>query len=450
LILCFSDVKRQIHLAFAEVHTYGARVTTDHPVIAVDLPGRRPAGSLEGAQRPLDPINPRGATDIDAGTAGLLALYRTVGPLTRSEVSERTGWARMTVNTRLDRLVELGLLTPHGQTTASRGRPATRFRFHTGRGALLVADIGASAMRLALCDLGGNVRRRVDAVVDIADGPDLVLGEVERHFDRMLEEEGAADAVWGVGVSVPGPVEYATGTVVDPPIMTGWNGTRVPDRLGPRFDAPVVVEKDVNAMARGEQVTCYPEVADLLFVKIGTGVGTGVIAHGAVLRGAQGAAGDIGHTWADAEDARPRLLCRCGKQGCVESYASGWAIVRDLAAAGHPVSSVDQVVELVLHGDPVATSLVRDAGLVIGASLAHVVSLLNPSVIVVGGQLAAADEHLLAGIRERIYARSLPLATRNLRIARSQLDGDAGVLGLAHGLADTVLSPPVLTGRAAS
>jgi predicted NBD/HSP70 family sugar kinase len=408
------------------------------------------ASEAPEARRALDPMDPRAAADIDLGTAELLALYRTTGPLTRAEVSERTGWARMTVNSRLDRLVDLGLLEPHGQTTAARGRPATRFRFHAGRGALLVADIGASGMRLALCDLGGAVRRRVDVPVDIAAGPDAVLGEVERHFDQMVAAEGVAGAVWGVGASLPGPVEYATGTIVEPPIMTGWNGTRVPDRFGPRYGVPVVVENDVNAMARGEQATCYPDVADLLFVKTGTGVGAGVIANGAVLRGAQGAAGDIGHTWADAGEAGPRPLCRCGKQGCVESYASGWAIVRDLVAAGRSVTSVDQVVELVLNGDPVATSLVRDAGRVIGASLAHVVSLLNPSVFVVGGQLAAADEHLLAGIRERIYARSLPLATRELQITRSRLDGDAGVLGLARGVADTVLSPAVLTGRAAS
>jgi predicted NBD/HSP70 family sugar kinase len=408
------------------------------------------AVDLARACRPLDPLDPRDAADLDLGTAELLALYRATGPLTRAEVSARTGWARMTVNSRLDRLVELGLLEAHGQTTAGRGRPANRFRFHAGRGALLVADIGASGMRLALCDLGGAVLRRVDAAIDIADGPDAVLGEVERQFDRMVADEGVAGGVWGVGTSLPGPVEYATGTVVEPPIMTGWNGTCVPDRLGRRYGAPVLVENDVNAMARGEQAGCYPDVADLLFVKAGTGIGAGVIANGAVLRGAQGAAGDIGHTWADTEGAGARPLCRCGKQGCVEAYASGWAIVRDLAAAGRPVTSVDQVVELVLHGDPVATSLVRDAGRVIGAGLAHVVSLLNPSVIVVGGQLAGADEHLLAGIRERIYARSLPLATRDLRITRSRLDGDAGVLGLAHGLADTVLSPPLLAGRAAS
>ena len=243
-----------------------------------------------------------------------------------------------------------------------------------------------------------------------------------------------------MGVSLPGPVEFATGTVVEPPIMAGWNGTRIPERLG-RFAGTVFVENDVNAMALGEQRGCFPEVADVLFLKVGTGIGSGIISNGAVVRGAQGAAGDIGHLWADAD--RPtgrRLRCQCGKEGCVEAYASGWAIVRDLAEAGQPVTTVDQVMERVAFGDPLATGLVRDAGRVIGSALANAVSLLNPSVVVVGGQLAAAGEHLLSGIRERVYARSLPLATRDLQITRSRLDGDAGVTGLAYGLADAVLS----------
>jgi predicted NBD/HSP70 family sugar kinase len=383
---------------------------------------------------------------IDQGTAELLNIFRSTGPLTRAEVSEHTGWARMTVNSRLDRLVEAGLLEADGLTSASRGRPAAQFRFNPARGVLLVADIGASGMRLALCDLAGEVHRRVAAPVDIAAGPDVVLGEVERRFDQMLGDQALAGSVWGVGISLPGPVEFATGTVVEPPIMTGWNGTRVPDRLGAHFDVAVFVENDVNAMALGEQRACYPQVRDLLFLKTGTGIGAGIIANGSLLRGAQGAAGDIGHTWADAEDAHARRpLCRCGKQGCVESYASGWAIVRDLATAGQSIETVDQAVERVIFGDPLATSLLRDAGRVVGSSLAHMVSLLNPSVVVVGGQLAAAGEHFLGGLRERVYARSLPLATRDLQITRSKLDGDAGVIGLAHGLADAVLSPANLT-----
>jgi predicted NBD/HSP70 family sugar kinase len=386
---------------------------------------------------------------LDHGTADLLGLFRSTGSLTRAEVSERTGWARMTINGRLDRLVDAGLLEDDQPAVAGRGRPAARFRFSPEAGHLLVADIGASGMRVALCNLSGAVRARVDVAIDIADGPDSVLAEVQHRFDGLLAAAGQETATWGVGVSLPGPVEFATGTVIEPPIMAGWNGTRIPERLA-RFAGTVFVENDVNAMALGEQRGCFPTVADVLFLKVGTGIGSGIISNGAIVRGAQGAAGDIGHLWADVEvPSGRRLRCKCGKEGCVEAYASGWAIVRDLAAAGQPVTTVDQVMERVVFGDPLATGLVRDAGRVIGSALANAVSLLNPSVVVVGGQLAAADEHLLSGIRERVYARSLPLATRDLQITRSRLDGDAGVTGLAYGVADAVLSFDSVTQGAA-
>jgi len=382
-----------------------------------------------------------------AGAVSLLQLFRSVGPLTRAEVGERSGWARVTVNARIDALLESQLLTEDGLVAGGRGRPATRFRFDPTRATLLVADIGASGMRLAVCDLAGQVRSRTDVRCDIADGPDQVLGVALDGLAGLRDPLGDPP-VWGVGLSVPGPVEAATGRVVSPPIMTGWDGVVVPRLVQRRFDVPVLVENDVNAMAAGERAQCHPDVDDLFFLKVGTGVGSGVVSNGRVVRGAQGAAGDIGHTWADPVDdgvrPAPRPLCRCGKTGCLEAYASGWAMVEQLAESGHPVGSVDGLLLALRDGDRHAVAAVRAAGRVLGAGVAQAVSMLNPSVVVVGGQLAAADEHLLAGIRERVAQRSLPLATRDLQIVRSQLDGDAGVAGLAAGIAERVLGDPAV------
>lgn len=183
---------------------------------------------------------------------------------------------------------------------------------------------------------------------------------------------------------------------------------------------------------------------DLLFIKVGTGIGAGIIATGRTLRGAQGTAGDLGHIRADVDADREPPLCRCGKLGCVEAYAGGWAIIRDLVAAGRSVATVDDVVTAVHNGDPVATRLVREAGRVLGASVADAVGLLNPAIVVIGGQLSNTGEHLLAGVRERIYSRSLPLAMRDLKITASDLAGDSGVLGLADGLLDRLLTPHAL------
>lgn len=375
--------------------------------------------------------------------AEVLSLFRDVQDgLTKADVMRGTGLSRTTINQRMDGLLAAGLLGPAPEDARTKGRPAGRFVFNAGRGVLLVADIGATGLRTALCDLAGTVRTEREARADIASGPQEVLALVDQLFCSMLEEaQTDTDQVLGIGIDVPGPVDYAHGVVVSPPIMVGWDRYDIPGWFAPRYRCPVLVDKDVNAMAFGEQRIRYPQVPYLLMVKIGTGVGSGLIADGHVLRGADGAAGDLGHTQVEVADTPQPPQCRCGNAGCVEAYAGGWALVRDLQQAGCNVETVDDAVRLIRTGDLTAVRLLRRAARILGGVIADTVNLFNPRIITVGGQLAHADEQLLAGIREVVYRRSLPLATRNLQIIRSDLDPRAGILGLAHLLVDGIYAP---------
>jgi predicted NBD/HSP70 family sugar kinase len=306
---------------------------------------------------------------------------------------------------------------------------------------LLVADVGALGMRLARVDLEGRIEEANNTAVDIAVGPDELLGLVRKCFDE-LTASSAGRPLWGIGISLPGPVDYAAGRVISPPIMTGWHQFPVRETLQDWYGCPVLVENDVNAMAVGELHALPTPTDEFLVVKVGTGIGCGIVSGGRIVRGAAGSAGDIGHTAADTTGVRTETVdCRCGKRGCVETYAGGWALARDLSEnRGHAVS-VNDVVDLLERGDPTASRMVGDAGLIIGASLATAVSLLNPSAVVLSGQVAvAAGDHLLSSVRERIYARALPLATRNLEICVSSLWPDSGVHGLAHEVGEVVLS----------
>ncbi|HUR01314.1 MAG TPA: ROK family protein, partial [Nonomuraea sp.] len=281
-----------------------------------------------------------------------------------------------------------------------------------------------------------------DVRADVTSGPAAILTIVSELFAELLDERGHAPGdVLGIGIDVPGPVDFASGRVVSPPIMTGWDRFDIPGWFAVRYNCPVLVDKDVNAMAFGEQRLRYPEVPHLLMVKIGTGVGTGLIAGGQVHRGADGAAGDIGHIQVVVDDVAEPPLCRCGNVGCVEAYTGGWALVRDLQAAGRDVTTVDDAVRLIRSGDLVAVRLARRAARILGGAIADTVNLFNPRIIAIGGQLAHTDEQLFAGIREVVYRRSLPLATRNLQIVRSDLDPHAGILGLAQLLVDGIYSP---------
>jgi predicted NBD/HSP70 family sugar kinase len=373
----------------------------------------------------------------------VLSLFRDVSAgLTKADVMRHTGLSRTTVNQRIEGLLAAGLLIPAPEDARTRGRPASQFVVNRDRGVLLVADIGATGLRTALCDLGGEVRAEHETRADVTAGPEAILTLVGELFTKMLEEGRHADVdVLGIGVDVPGPVDFATGRVVSPPIMTGWDRYDIPGWFTPRYNCPVLVDKDVNAMAFGEQRLRYPDVPHLLMVKIGTGIGTGLIAGGHVHRGADGAAGDVGHIQVTVDDVDEPPICRCGNAGCVEAHAGGWALVRDLRAAGRDVTTVDDAVRLIRASDLVAVRLARRAARILGGAIADTVNLFNPRVIVIGGQLAHTDEQLFAGIREVVYRRSLPLATRNLQIVRSDLDPHAGILGLAQLLVDGIYAP---------
>ena len=273
----------------------------------------------------------------------------------------------------------------------------------------------------------------------MAAGPDVVLSWLERSFDRLLDETGRGRAALrGIGVGLPGPVEFASGRPVNPPIMPGWNRHPVGARLSERYGVPALVDNDVNIMALGEHWSHWREHAFLMFVKVGTGIGCGIVASGHVHRGADGAAGDIGHIHIPDHDD---VVCRCGNVGCLEAIAGGGAMAARLAQRGLGTRTSRDVVDQMLAGQPDAVLEVRQAGHVIGGVLAACVNVLNPEVIIIGGDVADAGEPLLAGIREVVYKRSLPLATGHLQIAISKLGDEAGIIGAAVMVLETILAP---------
>jgi predicted NBD/HSP70 family sugar kinase len=372
------------------------------------------------------------------GAGEMFQLLRDGRPRTRADLATVTGQSRSTIAARVDVLLASGLVSPSGEASSTGGRPPSTFRFNPAARVVLAVDLGATHARLAVTDLAGDVLAEHDEPIAIADGPGAVLGRVvELGRDLLAEAERPVEDLASIGVGLPGPVEHSSGRPINPPIMPGWDDADVPGILGDALHVPVLVDNDVNIMALGEHRTQWGSVDHLLFVKVATGIGAGIISDGSLRRGAQGSAGDVGHIAVPGGSDRP---CRCGNTGCLEAVASGPAIATELAEHGVAASDGADVVALVRAGDLEASRAVREAGRRIGGVLAACVSLLNPSVIVIGGQVAEAGEHLIAGIREVVYRRSLPLATQHLRIAASRTMGRAGVLGASAMAADHVLS----------
>lgn len=391
----------------------------------------------------------------------ILDLVRSGKAVTRPDIARSTQLGRAVVTQRLDQLIDLGLIIEGDVLAVPHGRSPRGLRFNKGLAHVLCADIGASGMFIGLANLAGEMLERVYVRNDIANGPEVTLSLVEEEFDKIVGQRGDFDInVWGIGLGIPGPVEFSTGRAVAPPIMPGWNEYDIRKRLQDRYNVPVWVDNDVNVMALGE-VRCGAAVGycDVVVIKISTGIGAGLVSNGVLHRGAQGAAGDIGHI-AVVDDSS--IICRCGNIGCLETLASGSALAArasEIAESGaspflatrlasHPIT-VSDVVSGAASGDHSCLTLMTDSARLVGDTVARIVNFYNPSLILLGGRLMIAGDAYLAAVRNIVYSRSLPLATRELVIAKVGLGERAALHGAASLALDSIFAPEHFATRAA-
>lgn len=365
-----------------------------------------------------------------AGSAGaMLRLIRTGQARSRAELVTLTGASRSTVSARVDQLLASKLVREAGPGDSTGGRPPKLLSFNAEAGCIIAVDLGVTSVDVAITDLATAILASESAVIDMADGPEAILRTINGLADTALVAAGRTAAeVRAIGVGIPGPVEFATGRPVHPPLMPGWHDFDVPTAFE-RFGVPVYVDNDVNVMATAEIAPGSRE--NFLVVKVGTGIGCGIVVDGEVYRGSDGCAGDIGHIYV----ADPRtVVCSCGNENCLEAFAGGAALQRDALELGLSAVTAKDVVEMALRGDRIAHDLVRNAGRRLGGVLAALVNFYNPARIVLTGGITHAGNLLLAGVREVVYLRSLPLAARSLEITvtdQGDLDGRLGAAIMA-------------------
>jgi len=394
------------------------------------------------------PVIGRSSARTPATAGEVFALIRDRGALTRAEVRDLTGLSRTAVSARVAALTARGLVTEREEGVSTGGRPPTLLRFNAAAGAVLAIAIGRSRTQVALADLTGELGGYVVIDRESSVGPDELMADIVKHADELLAEAGRDfTAVRGIGLSMPGTVDRDRGASLDSPVMRGWDGVELGGYFRSLTDAPVLVDNDANAMALAERRAVEPLVDDLLLLKLSTGLGAAFICGGSLQRGAIGAAGEFGH---NKVAAAAGLACRCGDTGCLEAVAGGWSLVRDLTAQGHQVGHVRDVIELANHGEPEARRLIRECGRHIGEAIAAAVNLLNPAVLVVGGDLAEASDVLMAGLRQTLYGNATALATRELRVIPSGHGDRAALLGSAALILERILSAGAIDAALAS
>jgi glucokinase-like ROK family protein len=385
----------------------------------------------------------------NAHQARLLHLLRDEGPQSRAELGDIVRLSRSKLALELDRLVELRLVEASGLAASRGGRRSGMMRL-SPRLRFVAFDIGASSVDVAVTNGELEILSHISEPCDVRQGPTAVL---DRALDLLgkLRDESLLPEIHGTGIGVPGPVSFREGTPVVPPIMPGWDRFPVRDVISQELGCPVLVDNDVNLMAMGElHGGLARSVDDFLLVKIGTGIGCGIVVNGTIYRGMSGSAGDIGHIRV-TEDGP---ICACGNAGCLEAYFGGAALARDALAAARAGRSTflaerlreagrltaEDVAAAAVAGDPVAVQMIREGGRRVGQVLAGLVSFFNPGLVIIAGGVAKLGHTLLAEVRSVIYRRSPPLATGNLPIVLSELGDTAGVIGATRLISDHIFS----------
>ena len=380
---------------------------------------------------------------VNSAEVEVIRALRRHGRISRTEISNITGWSKAKASQEIRSLVDKGYLVEFGEGVSQGGRKPRLLRINNQLGYIAGIDIGATSLDIALADVTGLILQRCSEPTDVHLSPETVLGRCSELLLELIQKQGAIPAqILGIGVGVPGPVDFARGVLVAPPLMPEWENFLIRDFFKGTFtSAFVVVDNDVNIMALGEQRAGEGTGVDhFIFVKIGTGIGAGIISNGKIHRGSDGSAGDIGHICVDKEGP----LCACGNKGCLEAMAAGPAIASKAmeAARNGSSSALSQIQEskggvirpedvnaACREGDQAALDIIRDSGQMIGDVLASLVNFFNPSHIFIGGGIANFGNHLLVAIRRAVLHRSLPLATTHLSIKFSRMGSNAGVVG---------------------
>ncbi|WP_327657383.1 ROK family protein [Streptomyces sp. NBC_00483] len=398
-----------------------------------------PIGSAPPPGQPM-PFSPAATLPpLEAAPLAIVVnLVRSGRATTRPELVTATGLSRKVVTQRVDQALALGLVEDGELAASSGGRQARTLRFRAGAGHLYAAVMGASEFTVAIMDLSGAVIASHHEDWDVEVGPRPTMERVQSAFSALALKTGLGRP-WAIGIGVPGPVEFATGRLVAPPIMPGWDGFSVRSWLREHYDAPVWVDNDVNLMALGEWTCGTPrDGRDMLFIKVGTGIGAGLVNGGRLLRGDRGAAGDIGHTHVTDD---PSAVCRCGQTGCLEAVASGWSMLeeshRRVTESPYLTKTLERTGRLTLGeigaaavtGDALALEMIDKRSHLVADVIANLVNFCNPGVLVLGGGVLRTGPRFVDLVSSTVRARCIRLVTAGLTVRAASLDHLEGVTG---------------------
>ena len=360
----------------------------------------------------------------------IVDFLRTNGIASRAELARRTGLSRSTISTLVADLQRRGLVVERAGQFAGEGqpgRPAALLELDPSAAAAVGVDFDHDKVRVAVSDLSRSVLAEASAPHDVDHDAQGALDLAAELAERVLQEAGLdRDRLLGVGIALAGPIDHDNGALHPSDVLPGWVGVDVADEMEGRLKSPVYVDNDANLGALAEVTLGAGRNASFAaYVSISSGIGAGIIVEGRPYRGHRGTAGEIGHFVVDPQGP----ICRCGNRGCLETLASGPALLRLVQASRDDELTVRQMIELARDGDAGCRRAIADAGQVVGGVVAGLVNLFSPEMVVIGGDLGEAGDLLLDPLREAVRRDALPAAAADLKVVAGELGERANLLG---------------------
>ena len=365
----------------------------------------------------------------DRNRQRIVDALRERGRLSQSELARVTGLSRTTVHTLVAELRGWGMLQEVAATPPDvrGGRPGVQLALKDSSQTVLGVDFGHSHVQVAVADLAPKVLAEARTDLDVNHRAMQALDASARMAGEVLAAAGIdRGRVVGVGIGIPGPVDRVRGTAGSATILPGWVGLQIAAEMEERLGLPVEIENDANLGALAELTWGAGRgCLNFAYIKAATGIGAGLVIEGQLLRGASGTAGEIGHTTLDEGGA----VCYCGNRGCLETVASGPAIVQLVSRGADESMTLARVIELAAAGDLRCRRAIADAGREIGTAAAGLCNLINPERVIIGGLLSRAGETLLQPLRESLRRHAVQAAAEKVEVVPAVFVERAELLG---------------------
>lgn len=363
----------------------------------------------------------------------------TPGGISRIELAKKLGLTRAAVTSIINDLSTVGMVRD-AAFAHNGGRRAVMLELVPSQGYVVGVDMGATHIMAMVADYSSKVLREKEITIDIAKGPEVCIKQIDRIVRQVILEAGLQmKDVDSVGLGVPGPVVAERGVVSAPPIMPGWDNYPIRSTLEGLWGCYVHLNNDAELGVLGEWAYGVGRGHEnLAYIKVGTGVGAGLMFKSNIYQGTTGSAGEIGHITINENGPR----CSCGNYGCLEAFAGGQAVVKkayeelgkgrksQLVGFGDFYQiTIQDIISAARQGDLLSQQIIAQAGGYLGTAIASLVNLFNPSMVVIGGALSMSGDLLLNPIRSAVSKRSLPVASNTVKVSASLLGKRASAMG---------------------